>query len=168
MVISSLGVIQRKPGFELPMIGSVKNNTTVKQHSKCATLISTNMKKIFVKSILILILCSLTVSCTYSNSMQIDTAWGDDPLSSITRFYRGPLNHLSAVRYGECPMYPSDSEYSLQSIQKHGMWAGWIMSMDRLMRCGRDETKLSPEVFINGKLKTYDPVEQNDFWWGDK
>ena len=168
MVTSNLGVIQRKPGFKLPTNGSIKNNAAIKQHSKCATLSPTNMKKTFVKSILLLILCSLTVSCTYPNSMQTETVWGADPLSSMTRFYREPLNHLYSVRPGECPMYPSDSEYSLQSIQKHGMWAGWIMSMDRLMRCGRDETKLSPEVFINGKLKTYDPVEQNDFWWGDE
>jgi len=48
------------------------------------------------------------------------------------------------------------------------MLAGWVMSMDRLMRCGRDETKLSPEVFVDGKWKTYDPVGKNDFWWSDK
>ncbi len=100
--------------------------------------------------------------------MQAETDGGADPLSLMVRFYRGPLNHLSAVRYGECPMYPSDSEYSLQSIKKHGMLAGWVMSMDRLMRCGRDETRLSPKVFVNGKWKTYDPVEKNDFWWSDK
>jgi len=100
--------------------------------------------------------------------MQAETDRDADPLSLMVRFYRGPLNHLSAVRYGECPMYPSDSEYSLQSIQKHGMLVGWIMAMDRLMRCGRDETRLSPQVFINGKWKTYDPVEKNDFWWSDK
>jgi putative component of membrane protein insertase Oxa1/YidC/SpoIIIJ protein YidD len=151
------------------MSRAIKNNEITKRYySRYSTLIPLSMKKTFVKPILILILCSLTVACTYSNSMQTETTWGTDPLSSMTRFYRGPLNHLSSVRPGECPMYPSDSEYSLQSIQKHGMWAGWIMSMDRLMRCGRDETKLSPEVFINGKFKTYDPVEQNDFWWGDK
>jgi putative component of membrane protein insertase Oxa1/YidC/SpoIIIJ protein YidD len=126
------------------------------------------MKKTFVKSVMFLILLSLIVSCTYSKSIQTETGRGADPLSLMTRFYRGPLNHLSAVRYGECPMYPSDSEYSLQSIQKHGMLVGWIMAMDRLMRCGRDETRLSPEVFINGKWKTYDPVEKNDYWWSDK
>jgi len=65
-------------------------------------------------------------------------------------------------------MYPSDSEYSLQSIQKHGMLVGWIMTMDRLMRCGRNETRFAPRVFINGKWKYYDPVENNDFWWSDK
>ena len=133
-----------------------------------STLILCNMKKTFVKLILLLILSSLTASCTYSKAMQAETDQGADPLSLLLRFYRGPLNHLSAVRYGECPMYPSDSEYSLQSIKKHGMLAGWVMSMDRLMRCGRDETRLSPEVFVNGKWKTYDPVEKNDFWWSDK
>ncbi len=126
------------------------------------------MKKTLAKLIFLLILFSLIASCTYSKSMQAETDWGGDPLSLMVRFYRGPLNHLSAVRYGECPMYPSDSEYSLQSIKKHGMLAGWVMSMDRLMRCGRDETKLSPEIFVNGKWKTYDPVEKNDFWWSDK
>jgi len=126
------------------------------------------MKKTFVKSMLFLILFSLIVSCTYSKSMQTETGRGADPLSLMTRFYRGPLNHLSAVRSGECPMYPSDSEYSLQSIKKHGRLVGWIMAMDRLMRCGRDETRLSPEVFINGKRKTYDTVGKNDFWWSDE
>jgi len=126
------------------------------------------MKKTLAKLILLLTFFSLIASCTYSQSMTAETDWGGDPLSSMVRFYRGPLNHLSAVRYGECPMYPSDSEYSLQSIKKHGMLAGWVMSMDRLMRCGRDETRLSPAVFINGKWKTYDPVEKNDFWWSDK
>ncbi len=126
------------------------------------------MKKNLVKLILFLIFFSLIASCTYSKSMQTETDRDADPLSLMVRFYRGPLNHLSAVRYGECPMYPSDSEYSLQSIQKHGMLVGWIMTMDRLMRCGRDETRLSPQVFINGKWKTYDPVGKNDFWWSDK
>ncbi len=129
---------------------------------------SISMKKNLVKLILFLIFFSLIASCTYSKSMQAETDRDADPLSLMVRFYRGPLNHLSAVRYGECPMYPSDSAYSLQSIQKHGMLVGWIMAMDRLMRCGRDETRLSPQVFINGKWKTYDPVEKNDFWWSDK
>jgi len=110
---------------------------------------------------LFLILFSPIVSCTYSKSVQAETGPGADPLPSMTRFYQGPLNHLSAVRSRECPMYPSDSEYSLQSTQKHGMLVGWIMTMDRLMRCGRDKTELSPEVFINGKRKTYDLVGKN-------
>jgi len=62
-------------------------------------------------------------------------------------------------------MYPSCSQYSLQSFEKHGILIGWIMTCDRLMRCGRDETNLSQDIFVDGKLKSYDPVEKNDFWW---
>jgi len=62
-------------------------------------------------------------------------------------------------------MYPSCSQYSLQSFEKHGFLIGWMMTCDRLVRCGRDETNLSQEIFVNGKLKFYDPVEKNDFWW---
>jgi putative component of membrane protein insertase Oxa1/YidC/SpoIIIJ protein YidD len=126
------------------------------------------MKKTLAKVILFLILLIAITSCTYSRSIQTQTGQEANLLSSMIEFYRGPLNHLSAVRYGECPMYPSDSEYGLQSIQKHGMLMGWIMAMDRLMRCGRDETRLSPEVLIDGKWKYFDPVENNDFWWSDK
>jgi putative component of membrane protein insertase Oxa1/YidC/SpoIIIJ protein YidD len=121
-----------------------------------------------LKLILLLILFGLIASCTYSQSMQAETDSTAGPLASIVHFYRGPLNHLSAVRSGTCPMYPSSSEYSLQSIKKHGMLMGWIMSMDRLMRSGRDETRLSPEILVNGKWLTYDPVKKNDFWWSDK
>jgi len=62
-------------------------------------------------------------------------------------------------------MYPSCSQYSLQAFEKHGFLIGWMMTCDRLVRCGRDETNLSQEIFVNGKLKFYDPVEKNDFWW---
>jgi putative component of membrane protein insertase Oxa1/YidC/SpoIIIJ protein YidD len=77
---------------------------------------------------------------------------------AFVRFYQGPLDHLSAVKQGECPMSPSCSEYSIQSLQKHGFLMGWIMSCDRLMRCGNDELRVSPEIMSNGKLKCYDPV----------
>ena len=127
-----------------------------------------SMKKTIEKVTFCSILFILIASCTCSKSMQAETDQETNPLSLMIGFYRGPLNHLSAVRSGECPMYPSDSEYSLQSIQKHGMLLGWIMTMDRLMRCGRDEIKLSPTVYANGKWKYYDPVENNDFWWSDK
>lgn len=126
------------------------------------------MQKTRAKVILLLILLILITSCTYSKSMQAETDSETDPLSAMIEFYRGPMNHFSAVRSGECPMYPSDSEYSLKSIRKHGMLKGWMMAMDRLLRCGRDETRLAPKVMINGKVKYYDPVEQNDFWWSDK
>jgi hypothetical protein len=79
----------------------------------------------------------------------------------LMRVYAGPLNHLKAVRRGECPMYPSCSQYSRQAVARHGIVKGWMMTMDRLMRCGRDETRRAPRILINGKWKYYDPVENN-------
>ena len=87
------------------------------------------------------------------------------PASQLIHFYQGPLNHLSAVRYGECPMHPGCSKYGLSAIEKHGALVGWMMTFDRLIRCGRDETRLSPEVLVNGSWKYIDTLEQNDFWW---
>ncbi len=82
-----------------------------------------------------------------------------NPATSIIKFYQGPLNHLSAVRSGECPMHPTCSEYSRESFQKYGFVVGWVMTMDRLMRCGRDEIKLSPRIYVHGQWQYYDPVE---------
>ena len=42
------------------------------------------------------------------------------------------------------------------------------MTFDRLMRCGRDELYLSPEIIVDGKPKCYDPVKDNDCWWYNK
>ena len=62
-------------------------------------------------------------------------------------------------------MHPSCSAYSREALEKHGSLIGWVMTFDRLMRCGRDEGTLSPRILVNGQLKVLDPVENNDFWW---
>ena len=87
--------------------------------------------------------------------------------SLLLDFYKGPLNHLNGVRRGECPMYPSCSRYCDESLRKHGFLIGWMMTCDRLMRCGRNEIALAPKININGKIKCHDPVIENDWWWYD-
>jgi putative component of membrane protein insertase Oxa1/YidC/SpoIIIJ protein YidD len=94
------------------------------------------------------------------------TALNDpSPAAQIIHLYQGPLNHLDSVRHGGCPMYPNCSSYGLSAIEKHGPLIGWMMIFDRLMRCGLDETRLSPEVMVNGNWKYVDTLEHNDFWW---
>jgi putative component of membrane protein insertase Oxa1/YidC/SpoIIIJ protein YidD len=73
--------------------------------------------------------------------------------------------YLSAADGDRCPMAPSCSTYCVDAIKKHGLWVGWMMTCDRLMRCGRDELRLSPAVRGQGGRHCYDPVERNDFWW---
>lgn len=87
---------------------------------------------------------------------------GED--SGLLAFYRGPLDHLQAVRSGACPMHPSCSAYAREAVAAHGPVKGWIMVMDRLLRCGRDEGDHAPTIYINGLPKIHDPLPGNDLW----
>jgi len=91
------------------------------------------------------------------------TAAGGSPISQTIHFYQGPLNHLDAVRYGGCPMAPHCSAYALMALEKHGPLMALMMTFDRLIRCGNDEIHLSPEVFVDGRRLTYDPVKANEW-----
>jgi len=77
------------------------------------------------------------------------------------KFYQ---NYISSVDGNRCPMHPTCSQYCIEAFKKHGTLLGWIMCSDRLIRCGRDERKLSDPVWIDGQKRSYDPVSNNDFW----
>ena len=72
---------------------------------------------------------------------------------------------ISPAVGNRCQMSPSCSAYSKEAFQTHGFFLGWIMTCDRLMRCGRDETDLSPGGVLTpeGRL-TLDPLSANDSW----
>ena len=78
------------------------------------------------------------------------------------QFYQ---DHISGADGGRCPMHPSCSAYAARAIEKHGPVLGWIMACDRLVRCGRDEVRVSPAMVIKGQPYVFDPVRANDFWW---
>lgn len=92
----------------------------------------------------------------------------DDKASSLwvspIRMFQRIISRADGQR---CPMYPSDSNYATQAFNRFGPLIGWVLTSDRLLRCGRDETRLSPAVKINGLRSTYDPIEANTFWWDD-
>ena len=87
---------------------------------------------------------------------------GPEGKNPLIKFYQ---TYISGIDGNRCPMSPSCSNYAAKAIDKHGLLIGWIMTCDRLVRCGRDETHLSPEVTVNGRHLFYDPVKANDFWW---
>ncbi len=70
---------------------------------------------------------------------------------------------LSGADGNRCPMYPSCSAYAKQAFHAHGFIKGWILTSDRLLRCGHDELHLSGQKKINGKYLTSDPIDRNDF-----
>jgi hypothetical protein len=62
-----------------------------------------------------------------------------------------------------CAYHPSCSNYALQAIRRHGVLMGSMMTFDRLQH-EADETRYAPLIRIDGQIKFYDPVENNDFW----
>ncbi len=74
-------------------------------------------------------------------------------------------DNISAVDWDRCPSFPTCSAYSVQAFKKHGFFMGWMMTVDRLIHEGKDETSVSPLVYSGGKLRIFDPIENNDFWW---
>ncbi len=72
---------------------------------------------------------------------------------------------ISATDGDRCGMSPSCSSYAARAFKKHGFFLGWIMSCDRLIRCGRDETRRSSHIRSGNRILTVDTLEDNDFWW---
>ncbi|MBF0243413.1 MAG: membrane protein insertion efficiency factor YidD [Desulfamplus sp.] len=108
-------------------------------------------------------LCSLALPI-YAKSNSIK----DEPIKSdlANSFFTIYKDYISPVDGDRCVMYPSCSNYGKQAVKKHGFFIGWIMVCDRLIRCGRDEVKISKSIKEpNARLLTLDPLESNDFWW---
>jgi hypothetical protein len=53
----------------------------------------------------------------------------------------------------------------MEAFEKHGFFLGWLMTVDRLIHEGSEELSVSPLVYIGGRRRIFDPVENNDFWW---
>ncbi|MGE5252929.1 MAG: membrane protein insertion efficiency factor YidD [Planctomycetaceae bacterium] len=86
---------------------------------------------------------------------------GQRAAQGVMRFFQ---SYISPVDGDRCPSYPTCSQYSVEAIRKHGVWIGLVMTFDRLIH-ESDEIGQAPRVKIYGSYRTYDPVENNDFWW---
>lgn len=107
-------------------------------------------------------LAVIVSACAHASRSDSRNAGNSGFYEGVIGFYSGPLNHLSGVRRGGCPMHPSCSQFSKEAVKRNGFVTGWVMTMDRLLRCGRDELKTAPRVFVDGQWKSYDPVVQNE------
>jgi hypothetical protein len=71
---------------------------------------------------------------------------------------------ISAVDGDRCSMYPTCTDYGVQAIRKHGFFIGSVMASDRLIH-ESDESGLAAKVEVGKRVRAYDPVSSNDFWW---
>jgi putative membrane protein insertion efficiency factor len=127
------------------------------------------MKKILSFIVFFIVLAALSGSVLAGQDVKIDDhqQFSDEAEENLENVSLYPIkfyqDYISSVDGNRCPMHPTCSQYCIEAFKKHGTFLGWIMCSDRLMRCGRDENKLSDPVWIDGKKRTYDPVSNNDF-----
>ena len=112
-----------------------------------------------------LALCSVLIALLLTSG--IEKAWGeeDSPSNPLIWVLKAYQEHISPVDGGRCPSVPTCSSYSIEAFKKHGFFMGWMMTVDRLIHEGKEESAVSPLLFSEGKWRLYDPVENNDFWW---
>ena len=75
-------------------------------------------------------------------------------VSNVYKFYK---TYISPADGDRCLMYPSCSTYAKQAITKFGFLRGFMMTTDRLTRCGIDLHQYS-QFINNGKVYSIDPV----------
>jgi hypothetical protein len=109
----------------------------------------------------LLILCSCGKALAEPGSPPGETQ-GLNPALWLVNLYR---DHISPLDGDRCPSLPTCSSYSVQAIKKHGIFLGWMMTVDRLIHEGQEEARVSPVVYYEGKWRILDPVQNNDFWW---
>ena len=57
-------------------------------------------------------------------------------LISLLKFYKHSFSFLLEVLFGKgCRFQPTCSEYALESIDKHGVKRGTILTLTRLSKC---------------------------------
>ena len=78
------------------------------------------------------------------------------------RFFRTTISRVDGDR---CPMFPTCSQYGEQAIRRHGSILGILMVVDRLFH-EWSETGMAPKVTVYGVTRYWDPLDENDFWFG--
>jgi putative component of membrane protein insertase Oxa1/YidC/SpoIIIJ protein YidD len=105
-------------------------------------------------------LASAEQAVLHSGTPKTGSAW-----STPLKLFQKTVSKADGNR---CPMYPSCSHYSCQAFERHNPVMAWILTADRLLRCGRDETRLSRPVIIQGRTRIKDTLDDNTFWWSSR
>jgi putative component of membrane protein insertase Oxa1/YidC/SpoIIIJ protein YidD len=78
-----------------------------------------------------LLLCLICLS----GSAQSKTSSNQTAASDYIGFYQ---KFISGIRGQECPMYPSCSNFALSAFKEKNFAEAFVLTSDRLMRCGHD------------------------------
>lgn len=70
--------------------------------------------------------------------------------SSTTDYIGFYQKYISGIRGQECPMYPSCSNYGLKTFSETNFVSAFVMTSDRLLRCGHDHNNYALTLRSNG------------------
>ena len=79
---------------------------------------------------------------------------------SMILFYSKFISPLDGAR---SPSYPTGSAYGLQAIRAEGVFMGILLIGDRLLHEASEHQGVNIRVY--NKIRYYDPLENNIFWW---
>ena len=112
------------------------------------------MRKKYLLVFLILIFISSFASFAKANTT---TVFPYHRLVTNTLSY-GYKNIISPVNQSSCSMYPTCSQYAINSFKKDSFLVAWLKTSDRLIRCSNDSHNYY-RVLVNGMVRFYDPVD---------
>lgn len=124
---------------------------------------SATLIRIAIRIIVMACLC-LPVCAAADDQISFPQKQSSSNLTPIRLFQK----FISPADGDRCPMHPSCSRYAAQAVKREGIIKGWVLACDRLLRCGRDETRRSEPIRVNGVRLTYDPLSANTFWWDNR
>lgn len=103
------------------------------------------------KSAFALLVC---ISLSFNLRSQIPV---QEPSNGFTENIRLYQRFLSSALGTNCSMFPSCSNYGLQSFSKRPIVMGFVRTSDRLLRCGHDIGSYS-KIVVKNELRLYDPL----------
>ncbi len=109
-----------------------------------------------------LLLLPFTVLSAEPEGFQPKAPTPDMQWSAPIRLFQKTISRADGSR---CPMHPTCSQYALEAFNKYGFFTAWMLTSDRLLRCGHSEIHMSPKVIVRGQRKVHDPLAANTFWW---
>ena len=78
----------------------------------------------------------------------------NNSLLDYIKLYQKTISH---IRPDNCPMYPSCSNYGINSYKQFNPVKATLFTADRLLRCGHDHRNYFASI-NNNKISLYDPV----------
>ncbi len=110
------------------------------------------MKRLFIK--IFFLICISGCSAKYIGVEKKSYA------NIMIDIYKKDLSSINFVRKGSCPMYPSCSAFAEEAFTRFNFFKAFVISSERLVRCGRDSTKKLNLIKVNNQLKYFDPLPE--------